>query len=206
MRFLFDLPKCAVNVTFQTAYKEFTATDRNANCPLNSIFGISCIICIQHRKWSQLIWDNAPKSLLAWKELIALKLPDQTGICNLPQSLSSLRLFQPNWPNCYFSKTPACCCLRTFALSIPSHWDLFLPHPRSSLPHFPESSYQRVSMTTQLTAFLQFSITPPCFNFIHSICHPGTYYKIVYFSSDPACKPQEISNCILFGWQFILRI
>lgn len=37
VHFLHGLSNCAINVTFQAEYKEFTITDRSANCSLNSI-------------------------------------------------------------------------------------------------------------------------------------------------------------------------
>ena len=54
-------------------------------------------VAIEHRKWSWLIWDNAPKSLLASKDLIALKLPNQIGLHNLPPLVSSLAQLWPSY-------------------------------------------------------------------------------------------------------------
>lgn len=123
-------PNCAGNFISQTACEEFIIADRESKLSPDWHVGFSCIICrTEHRKWSWMIWDNAPKSLLASKELIARKLPNQIGLHNLPLPISSLCSALAKLAWLVFLLNPAFSCLRAFALSFPlynQYYTIFL--------------------------------------------------------------------------------
>lgn len=66
--------------------------------------------------------------------------------------------------------------------SLSSPWDLFLQYPYHSLPHFPPSHLIRESRWPHNEQHPHDSLyIPTCFDFIYSIYHPVTYYKIAFF-------------------------